>query len=195
MTEYAGESIEEMASAFITSTCQRFQKAFSIVTDHMHDIIRYSGEDVPRWYSIRCGSTEEFYIFPLNSCVGDVDELKCGASQLAFRDELPTLPTDLSGLLDTIKCYQIVSCRRYPGYVRLRFWGELNYNWNCKKYKLTPRPIEDPAFFAVLNMSACEAPAVPRGPAFKRQATANFAFGSDEVIRMFCTQWPREART
>src|SRR6218665_3423196 len=118
MTGYAGKSTEEMASAFIISTCQLIPQSVSIVSDHMHDRKRFS-EDVPTSFFILCGSTVEFYIYPLNSCVGD----------------LPVVLTDLSGLFDTIKCYLIESYQRYPGFVRLRFLGELHYDWNYKKFE------------------------------------------------------------
>src|SRR6218665_1937236 len=111
MTGYAGKSPEEMASAFIISTCQLIPKSVSIVSDHMHDRRRFS-EDVPTSFFIYCGSAAEFFIYPLNSCVGDVDVLSCDADMLAVSVDLPVVLTDLSCLFDTIECmqpYRIIS--------------------------------------------------------------------------------------
>ena len=195
MTQYTRESIEEMTSAFITSTCQLIPKSVSklFVTDHMHGLSRFSG-GVPTSYSIICGSTEELYIFPLNSCIGDVDVLRCEADGLAFSDDFPVLPTDLSGLFDTIRCLQIESYQGYPGFVLLRILGQLTYDWNNKRYESTYRPTADTTLYAELNISRCEAPAVLCGPAFKIRDDSNMGLGSDLVISIFCPQWPREAR-
>src|SRR6218665_2670399 len=156
MTGYAGKSPEEMASAFIISTCQLIPKSVSIVSDHMHDRRRFS-EDVPTSFFIYCGSAAEFLIYPLNSCVGDVDVLSCEADILAFSDNPAVLPTDLSGLFDTIKCYLIESYQGYPGFVRLRGLGELHYDWKYKNYESTCRPTAETGVYQTLNMTRCGA--------------------------------------
>ena len=134
MTEYAGKSNEEMASWFIASTCQLLPKSVSVVSDHMHDLIMTS-RPVPRCIRILCGSAAEFYIRPLNTCISDIDFLISRADELAFSGDFPVLPSDMSGLADTIECYKIESYHRYPGFVRLRVLGEMNYNWKYKKYE------------------------------------------------------------
>src|SRR6218665_3455294 len=93
---------------------------------------------VPKEYSILCGSHAEFYIRPLITCVDDIDELIAHSDELVFSGDFPVLPSDLSGLLDTIKFYKIEPYDRYPGFVRLRMWGEMTYNWKYrpKKYEV-----------------------------------------------------------
>ena len=42
MTKYADKSNEELASAFIVSTCQLLPKSSPVVSDHMHDLMASS---------------------------------------------------------------------------------------------------------------------------------------------------------
>src|SRR6218665_1397075 len=184
-----GESNEEMTSWFISSTCQLIPKSISIVSDHMHNLCQ-SVRNTSVLYVLFCGSTVEFYIYPLNPCIGDVDALLCQADQLAFCDNFPVLPTDLSGLMDRIGCHQIESQQKYPGFVRLRVLGEMNYDWNCKKYETTIIPTADTLIYVKRNLASCPALSVPCGPAFRYQS----GLGSDLVNSIFCPQWPRDAR-
>src|SRR5688572_5516485 len=94
MMEYDGKLNEEMASAFIVSTCQLLPKSSSAVSDYMHDLI-VSTEPVPKQYSILCGSFAEFYIRPLIPCIADIDFLICSSDQLAFYGDHPVLPSDM----------------------------------------------------------------------------------------------------
>ena len=99
-----------MASYFITVTCQLLSKSFSPSSDHMHDLA-VSEEPLSKGYAIDCGSGAEFYIRPLNTCIADNDFLLCRANQLVFSGEYPVLPSDISGLTETINCHEIESCR------------------------------------------------------------------------------------
>src|SRR6218665_1114957 len=133
MTKYVVESNEEMASDFITGTCQLIPKSFSPSSDHMHDLIT-SADPLVNQYAIVCGSQAEFYIRPLNTCITDIDFMVCMADQLAFSGDSPVLPSDISGLADTVECYEIKPYPGLPGFVRLRVWGEIKYNWKHKEY-------------------------------------------------------------
>src|SRR5688572_12778102 len=126
MTEHAAKSIEEKASLFIVSTCQLFPKSFSTVSDSMHDLVM-SRSPAQKQYTISCGSTKEFYILPLNTCIGDIDSLICHTDQLAFIGDFPVLPSDVSGLSDRIMFVKIEQNQKYPGFVRLKKLGEMNY--------------------------------------------------------------------
>src|SRR5688572_29190703 len=134
MAVHAVKSIEEKASMFIVSTCQLLSKSLSAVSDCMHDLVG-SPSPAPKEYSILCGSTEEFYILPLNTCIDDYEALLCNTNQLATTGDFPVLPNDLSGLSDRIMFFKIEPYHRYPGFVRLQKLGEMNYNWKCKKYE------------------------------------------------------------
>ncbi len=119
---YLVKSNEEMASYFITGTCQLLSKSFSPSSDHMHDLVM-SQDPLTKQYAIVCGSQAEFYIRPLNTCIADIDFLYCYADQLAFSGDFPVLPSDISGLADTVKCYEIESYREFSGFCSItRFW-------------------------------------------------------------------------
>src|SRR5688572_4239704 len=125
MTEYAVKSNEEelLASAFIVNTCQVLPRSFPLPYDHMHNLLGSRDSPTPTpysGYSIPCGSAAEFYIRPLNSCIDDTDYLIARANELVFSGDFPVLPSDMSGLADTIQCYKIEPYDLYPGFVRLR---------------------------------------------------------------------------
>src|SRR6218665_721519 len=119
MAKYADRSNEDLASAFIVGTCQLIPRSSLVHSDHMRNLSPTKSPATAE-YSIMCGSNEEFYIRPLNSCIGDVDRLIAQANELVFSGDFPVLPSDLSGLPDTIVCYKIEQYNRYPGFVRLR---------------------------------------------------------------------------
>ena len=133
---YVVKSNEEAASAFISATCQLNPKSFSPPSDHMHNT-GSAEETLSKYYMIVCGSQAEFYIRPLNTCVVDLDVLFCSTDQLTFTGDTPLLPSDISGGADKIHCYKIESCREFPGFIRLRDYGELKYNWIHKEYELS----------------------------------------------------------
>src|SRR6218665_2070804 len=133
MTENAGELNEELASAFIFTMCQLIPKPPPVYYDHTHNLLG-SKHPVPTYYIVLCGSHAEFYIRPLITCMDDLDFLVAKADELAFSGEFPVLPRDFSGLVDTIECYKIEPYDRYPGFVRLRHWGEMNYKFKFSKY-------------------------------------------------------------
>src|SRR6218665_3494614 len=134
MAEYADKLNRELASSFITSTCQLIQRSSLAYPDHMNNLLA-TKLPVPTDYIILCGSQAEFYIRPLIKFIDDEDFLVAKADELAFSGECPVLPRDFSGLVEKIKGYKIESYDRYPGFVRLRFWGEMNYNWKFTRYE------------------------------------------------------------
>ena len=206
MTKYVGSSNEELVSAFIVSTCQLLPKSIPVLSDHMQSIMvfKYTTPAAPAQYSIVCGSSVELYIRPLNPCVGDLDFLLLQTDELAFSDHFPVLPSDISGLADTIQCCKIEPYIGYPSFVRLQVLGDMNYDWKNKKYKFSntavanrclwvdmdyivnkysPTPLERNAFTSVIT-----------GPAVKhrRERPHSTIFGSDIVRSVWCPQWPKE---
>src|SRR6218665_1627418 len=116
MPKFAGEWNAEIASEFIASTCELMPASSLVHSDLMHNII--PGKSYEKMeYSILCGSHAEFYIRPLNTCIGDVDVIIADTSQLAFSGDFPVLPSNVSGMADTIQCYQTKPYKRYPGFV------------------------------------------------------------------------------
>src|SRR6218665_3597449 len=132
---YLLKSNEEMASNFITGTCQLLSKSFPASTYHMLDLV-LSQDHLSKVYMIVCGSLAEFYIRPPNTCIADIDYLVWKADQLAFDGDFPVLPSDIGGLDNAIHWYESEPCHGLPGFVRLRNIGEMKYNWKHKEYKL-----------------------------------------------------------
>src|SRR6218665_191960 len=203
------KSIEDMASDFITGTCQLIPKSFAPSSDHMHDL-GTSQDPLKSLYGIVCGSQAEFYIRPLNTCISDLDQLLCKTDELAFSDDYPTLPSDISGLDDTITCYEIESYPGILGFVRLRVLGEMNYNWKHKEY-IFNRNIEPDIYTRTCSSKALNFyvdklyrllgkhnfPVVICGPAIKYVTKGSYSggdIGLDQVFCVFCPQWPRDAK-
>ncbi len=111
MADSADKLNEEKVSWIITSSCQLLRKSFSSVSDHMHELMMATKLG-PKAYTILCGSMAEFYIRPLNKCVTDSDFIYSETEELAFCDEVSVLPSDMSGLADTIICHKIEPCER-----------------------------------------------------------------------------------
>src|SRR6218665_2862246 len=106
MTDHAVKSIEEKVSEFIIGTCQLLSKPFIPTSDNMHNLtLTLDIENTE--YSLFCGSKAEFYIRPLNNCIGDKDILLCRNDELASLADFPMLPSDMTGLAETIECYKI----------------------------------------------------------------------------------------
>src|SRR6218665_1150420 len=207
MTEYADRSNEELASAFIVCTCQLTPKLSNVYSDHMQNLLA-SDNPVPTEYSVVCGSNVEFYIRPLITCIDDLDFLIANTDQLVFSGDCPALPSDFSGLSDSIKCYKIEAYDRYPGFVRLREWGEMNYNWKYNKYEFSHTA--DLISYAGLDLDSVSDtcryyPMAPdkvsltnriNGPAVKQRSdeSPDVFNGVDFVLGMWCPEWPKEAQ-
>jgi|SRR6218665_581328 len=203
---YVVISNEEMASYFITETCQLLSKSFTPSSDHMHDLAMAT-DYLTKGYAIYCGSEAEFYIRPLNKCIAYSDYLLARANQLSFSGDIPVLPSDRSGLVDSINCYEIVSYREFPGFVRLRHFGELMYNWKHMEYKLKRKIDPDKCSYIatdrirVLNAYVDQwndefkstLPNVFCGPAIKTRYDTDFGTDVDTVYCLFCPHWPKNA--
>src|SRR6218665_814971 len=141
---------EESTSKFIDNTFQLIPKSSLVYSDHMRNLLD-SNDPLPTGYRILCGSQAEFYIRPLITCIDDVDYLGARTDELVFSGDFPVLPSDLSGLAETIKCFKIEPYDRYSGFVRLRLYAEMNYNWICKRYEFNY--LADTNDFAVLQLA------------------------------------------
>jgi len=140
---------EESATTFIDITCQLIPKSSLVYSDHMHNLSD-SNDPLPTEYAILCGSEAEFYIRPLITCIDDADFLGARTDELVFSGNVPVLSSDLSGLTVKIRCFKIEPYDRYPGFVRLRVYAEMNYNWICKRYEFNR--LADTNDFAVLQL-------------------------------------------
>src|SRR6218665_3346347 len=193
MIEYPDMSMEEIPSEFIINTCQMLPMSCDVV----YDIDYLSRSNC----SIFCGSAMEFYIRPLNTCIADVDELHFKNDELAFSGDFPELPSDVSGLRDSIECYKIEPYLNYPGFVQLRYFGKVNYNWKYKKSQFNSRSFSDSYVYLVADMAAAVAEVgqeqgienTTSGPAIKLYLYAGFE-ALDTVTSLWCPQWPKEAQ-
>src|SRR6218665_3377924 len=104
--EDAGKRNAEILSEFIVSMCQLLPKFCGVASDLKHNPIASSKNSLTT-YPVACGSSEEFFIRPLNLCVDDVDELHLLTGVLAFVTEIPALPNDVRFLNETIRCCKI----------------------------------------------------------------------------------------
>src|SRR6218665_1428561 len=213
MMAYACKWNEEMASAFIANTCQLIPKSSLFVSDEMHNLIA-SNCPTPTHYGVICGSLAELYIRPLIRCIDDVDVLIAQTERLVFDGDIPVLPSDLSGLPYTIKCYKIEPCLNYPGFVRLRFWGKMLYNWNYKNYEFNYSSNKNMCLrcsldeFSIRNeyspLPLCLSAgsrslpnrSILTGPAIKQPSSyyTRTRLGSDYVRSVWCPQWPKIAQ-
>src|SRR6218665_598782 len=201
MTGSACKSNEELASAFIASTCELIQRSSPVLVDHMHNLIPSTDRE-PKHYSILCGSHAEFYIRPLITCIDDVDNLIARNDELAFNGQFPVLPNNFSGLADKIKWHKIEPYDNYPGFVRLRLSGERNYNWNCNKYEFNYA--YDADSYTAINMAdmldkysvtttnRTTKLNILSGPALQQRSDGPL-IGIDFVQSVWCPQWPKEA--
>src|SRR6218665_2523202 len=208
MTCHAEKSNEQMVSEFITGTCQLLQKSCAPTSDHMH-AFTVSLDPAHKGYSIVSGSQAEFYIRPLNTCIGDIDFLQCMADELACFSDFPVLPSDRTGLADTIECYKIESYQRFPGFVRIRFLCKIIYNWNHKRYEFKKSALSGSPDYKMVKMNITNThlddpilrylnksnplPMTVSGPAVKAKIDSDGFNGYDSVKSVYCSQWPREA--
>src|SRR6218665_1293440 len=132
---YFVKSNDEMASDFITGTCDVFANWYSPSPGSMLDSV-LSDDCLQKLYLAVCGSRAEFYIRPINTCIEDVDTLLFIDSDLAFEGAFPVLPSDISFMGDTIHCFEIKPYPGFLGFVRIRALGEMKFNWKRKEYKL-----------------------------------------------------------
>jgi len=79
--------MEDSVSAFIVGTCRTIPKTNTDVVQSIHLKSQNFGE--LGLHRIVCGSTAEFFIQPLHSCIGDIDMLELKSCYLVFTDENP----------------------------------------------------------------------------------------------------------
>ena len=184
-------------SAFIAGTIPAHPRLYSDVFQSRQFHFTSEIIQVPHQHFV-CGSSIEFYIQPIKSCIDDIDTLISKPNALAISEDIPVLPDDVSGFVDTINCSQITPYPDYPGFVKLRILGKMRYNWNCKKFEFQkascPRQFVRLARVSDIISSArnAEQERYCTGPAFKfiRGGTCP----TDAVHCIWCPQWPKEAK-
>src|SRR6218665_3362732 len=205
MTGYGDKSNEELASAFIVGTCQLIPRSSFIHSAHRHNLMA-SKNPTPIEYLIMCGSNAEFYIRPIMTCIDDLDFLIVRIDELAFNEDFPALPSDMSGLSDRITCHKIEPYDIYPGFVRLRIRGEVTYNWKYNRYEFNHTADtnnywaldldSDSVRFAPVHLKRDKLINIITGPAVRQRSDDPTAWFNkvDLVKTMWCPRWPREAQ-
>src|SRR6218665_67337 len=171
MTEYTGKMTEKVVSEFITSTCQVLPKSCAVASDLLHaPVSSFSSLNLEIFtYFWHCGSSAEFHIRPLNSCIADTDDFYSNANQMVFTKYFPVLPDYVHYLADSLQCFKIEPYLNYPGFVQLRRLGEMIYNWNYKKFEFSHTHLPSNHRMATALKNTGESSFSVRGPAITTQ--------------------------
>jgi len=139
------------------------------------------------------GSSAEFYIQPMLSCVGDVDIMHHRSNMWAIPDGFPP-PTELPAEFHSrVVVCEIVDCEpKIPGYVLVRGSYLLTEDCNTGKYNVIKY---EPGYWMKYEHSSLDATDEIHGPA--RTACATFTteteLSVDEVPCIRCLWWPSQA--
>src|SRR6218665_1551751 len=184
--------MEDAVSEFIVSTCRVLPRANTNVFESVTSVNPKDTEA----HLVVCGSCAEFFIQPLHSCFGDVDFFEVKTHSLAFAHEKPVLPDDLRHIDDPIDCLFMEPYLVYPGFVQLRHFGQIRYNWEKKTFELIQANLQrimnttemEENDSADKNGIFCKV-----GPA-KRGNFFNMASRKVDIVEsIWCPQWPNEA--
>ena len=179
----------DRVSDFIVSVCQMLPKCNKLT--NVYDSIRSPD------YLIACGSSAEFFIQPLQSCIGDLDYLLIRSCLLIFTNERPVLPYDVRHIADPINCLLMEPYQDYPAFVRLRLFGQIRYNWEYDDFEFSQASLrriikttEITEYSTTLN---CE-DFFKVGPASRSRIVSKGSMEIDFVPSIWSPQWPNEAK-
>jgi len=182
-------------SEFIVGTCRMFRKFNTNAFESMHSI-HYNGSSY-YFIVILCGSCAEFFIHPIQPCLGDFDILHVKHSLLAFTNEKPVLPYDLRHTAHAIDCLLMEPYLAYPGFIRLRHLGLMSYNWESKAFEFIQSDVQ-----RILKATDIEGDGISTnngkwikvGPAARTCFSDKISITFDCVVSIWCPQWPNEAK-
>jgi len=180
-------------SEFIVRTCRLIPKSNNNVFDSLHLQVIVPSEH----HEVVCGSSAEFLIRPIRSCIGDVDVFEIKTHALAFTDKKPELPYEVRHNADIIDCFLMEPYLNYPSFVRLRPLGQLRYKWGRKIFEFAQIDVKEVVITAKLyeiKRDRNDQGLVKAGPALKRSFTETGSFSTDQVVAIWCPQWPNEAK-
>jgi len=157
--------------------------------DEMHDTACNEETD---FIPLITGSSAEFYIQPMLSCVGDVDIMYQYCNRLAIPDGFPP-PTELpAGFHSRVEVFEIVECEsEVPGYVLLHRSYLLTEDSDTGKYNAMQ---SEPGYWAYCERGYLNAREEIHGPAVTRRATPTESeLSVDQVPCVRCLWWPSQA--
>src|ERR1700733_10926493 len=140
--------MNESVSAFILGTCRLLPKSSTDVFEFLYRQSLTSCDT----YEIPCGSSAEFYIQPIRSCIGDTDCLWLTPNSLAFANRKCKFAFDARACADLADCFLIESCHDYPAYVKLRKVEQIKFNWDQKILLCLSLKAEDRILLATRDM-------------------------------------------
>src|SRR6218665_2497512 len=136
--------MDDSVSEFIVRTCLLLPKSSINVFDSLHLQVSVPFED----NDFACGSSAEFFIQPIRSCLGDIDFLEIKTHALAFTDKKPEFPYEVRHNAGIIDCFLMEPYLDYPSFVRLRLLGQLRYKWDRKIFEFEQIEVQEVAVTA-----------------------------------------------
>src|SRR6218665_3114270 len=190
-----GSAMDDVVSEFIVGTCRMFRKFNTNGFESMHS--KHGKES--NSYFIVCGSCAEFFIQPIQPCFGDLDIFQVKHKFLAFTNEKPALPYDIRHTACEIDCLLMEPYLDYPGFIRLRQFGLMSYNWESKAFEFiqsdVQRILEGTSKEVPVDHSATNAAFWMKvGPAARACLSDKISITFDYVASIWCPQWPKEAK-
>src|SRR6218665_921986 len=131
--------MDDSVSEFIVRTCLLIPKSSINVFDSLHLQLIVPFED----NDFACGSSAEFFIQQIRSCIGDVDFFEIKTHALAFTDMKPEFPYEIRHNADIIDCFLMEPYLDYPSFVRLRRLGQLRYKWDRKIFEFAKSDVKE----------------------------------------------------
>jgi len=191
-------TMDETISGFLVATCAN---AKSIDISLMRALVCDDSS------TVLTGSRSEFYINPILSCIGDRDIMHNDTERLAVcTSDLKNIQLP-SKFKDHIEVYEMVDSGK-PAYVFLSKIGVLDKLVNEKRYVFSAalRTVEYYSFKEKL-IEFCEKHGMAtHGPAIQWKSTRKssdkldgglikltFPREGDEILSMYCIEWPKQA--
>src|SRR6218665_576284 len=188
------EAMDDSVSAFIVGTCRTLPKS----NTNMYKKVHLRDPKTPGWaeHYVVCGSCVEFFIQPLQPCMGDVDYLMVSSEGLVFTEEQPVLPYEFRHITHPIYCLLMEPYHDYSAFVRFRIFGEMSYDWERKTLKFVNANTRKFVDMGDLdeNGSAYNEDLVKVGPALRGSLFKIGSVSFDVVASMWCPQWPNVAK-
>src|SRR6218665_4008335 len=186
-------AMDDSVSEFIVHTCRLIPKSNTNIFDSLYLQVALPFEH----HGIACGSSAEFFIQPIRSCIGDMDLFTIKTHAFAFTDKKPEFPYEIRHNADIIDCFSMEPYLDYPSFVRLRSLGKLRYKWERRIFEFEQTDVQEVAITTTLYESERDKKdqkTLKVGPARKLIGSELDSFSVDSVLTLWCPQWPNEAK-
>ena len=141
--------MDDSVSEFIVRTCLLMPKSNISIFDSLHLQVMLPLEI----HQIACGSSAEFFIQPIRSCIGDIDLFNIKTYTLAFTDRKPEFPYEVRHNANVIDCFLMEPYLDYPSFVRLRPLGQLRSKWDHEIFNFAKIDVQEVAIAATIYES------------------------------------------